>query len=59
VGHAERSEDVVLDVVGEGFAADALDDVADHGDAVVGVGEGLARRGEAVGLIAEEVVAEA
>src|SRR3546814_2849028 len=38
VGHAQRLEDVAIDVVVERLAGDALDDVAGHRGRVVGVG---------------------
>src|SRR6185437_16982308 len=54
VRHAERREDVVLHVCSVGFAGDALHDVSNDRDAVVGIRERLTRRSEPMRLIADQ-----
>src|SRR3546814_3403150 len=56
--HAERLEDMVLDIGVEIFAADALDDIARERGRVIGIGRRRAGREDAFGQRSEEHTSE-
>src|SRR5262249_32594158 len=58
MSHAERSEDVLVDIVLEWLTTDTLNDITAEADAIVGVCRDFSGRGQPLRLIVDEPLAE-